>query len=76
MEEFTDESIYPFNGEHKGKKLANVPASHLIWLYENNRSGRLTDYIKDNLDVLEKEEMESFSKPIEYYSKSKNPRKF
>jgi len=32
----TDETIMPF-GAHKGKKLANVPADYLIWMYENNK---------------------------------------
>lgn len=29
----TDESLMPF-GKHKGEKMANVPASYLLWLYD------------------------------------------
>ena len=47
-----DTDIMPF-GEHKGKKMANVPAKYLIWLYEQSwLDKRYKDYIKDNMDVL------------------------
>lgn len=40
-------------GLHKGKKLIDVPASYLIFLYENEKCfGDLKDYIFDNLDSL------------------------
>lgn len=60
----TDESLMPF-GKHKGEKMANVPASYLLWLYDeytmpNPRFGFIhrdvLAYIEENLDVL-KEEM-------------------
>jgi uncharacterized protein (DUF3820 family) len=51
----TDESKMPF-GVHKGKNMADVPASYLLWLYENNKcSGEVKEYIKDNLDVIKVE---------------------
>lgn len=53
-ETFTDESPMPF-GQYQNTKLANVPASHLLWLYRNERAGRLKEYILDNFEVLEKE---------------------
>lgn len=50
-----DESIMPY-GVHKGKEMANVPASYLLWLYENNKcSGEVREYVKDNLDVIKTE---------------------
>lgn len=50
-----DNSVMPY-GIHKGKKLANVPAQYLIWLYENNKcSGEVREYIKENLEVLKNE---------------------
>jgi uncharacterized protein (DUF3820 family) len=50
-----DETILTF-GKYKGIKLANIPATYLLWLYENNKCfGELKDYIIDNLDVLQKE---------------------
>jgi uncharacterized protein (DUF3820 family) len=49
-----DNSSMPF-GKHKGDRLINVPASYLLWLYENNKcSGELKQYIEDNLDAIKK----------------------
>lgn len=49
---FTDETLMPF-GKYKGEKLINVPASYLLWLYDNGKCyGALKEYIEDNLDVL------------------------
>lgn len=54
-EVMNDESLMRF-GAHKGKRLIDVPADYLIFMYENKRTiGALTDYIKDNLDVLKLE---------------------
>lgn len=54
-----DTSPMPF-GKYKGKKLEDVPAHYLIWLYDNDKSfGDLKDYIEDNLDVLQQEVEES-----------------
>lgn len=51
----TDESLMPF-GIHKGKRLIDVPAKYLIWLYEENKCyGQLKDYIADNMEALKKE---------------------
>jgi len=43
-----DDDIMPF-GKHKGEKMANVPASYLIWLYENDKAGfgEVLTYIKN-----------------------------
>ena len=50
-----DNTIITF-GMHKGKKLANVPAGYLIWLYESGRAkGELRQYIEENMDVLKTE---------------------
>jgi len=55
MEKFDDNSIMPF-GQYKGRKMANVPASHLLYLYENCKIyGGVKQYIIDNLDVLKSE---------------------
>lgn len=49
---FKDDSIMPF-GQHKGKQMADVPASYLIYLYENRKVyGDLRIYIEDNMTVL------------------------
>lgn len=51
----TDNSKMPF-GKYKGEKMANVPASYLIWIFENNKcSPEVAKYIADNLDVIKSE---------------------
>ena len=55
QEDYTDETIMDF-GMHKGAKLANVPASYFLYLYNNNKCfGKLKQYILENLEVLQKE---------------------
>jgi uncharacterized protein (DUF3820 family) len=50
-----DNSLMPF-GKYKGTEMANVPASYLIWIYENNKcSLEVIKYVRDNLDVLTEE---------------------
>ena len=50
-----DTDLMPF-GKYKGDKMINVPASYLLWLYDNNKCyGTIKEYIVDNLDVLRKE---------------------
>ena len=51
----TDESAMPF-GKFKGCKMANVPASYLLWLYNNNKCNyAVKTYIESNIDVLKLE---------------------
>lgn len=58
-----DESIMPF-GSHKGKKLANVPAEYLLYIYENYQLySNLKQYIEDNLEVIKSQ--------IDYVNKKK-----
>jgi hypothetical protein len=53
--ELTDQSLMPI-GEHKGKKLANVPARYLLYIFENfTLHDNLKAYIRKNKDVLEAE---------------------
>jgi uncharacterized protein (DUF3820 family) len=48
----TDNSFMPY-GKHKGKKMINVPADYLLWLYENQKcSGEVRAYIASNHEVL------------------------
>lgn len=43
-------------GKHKGKKMANVPAGYLLYLYNNKMAyGNLLTYIEENLDALQLE---------------------
>lgn len=58
----TDNSLMPF-GKYKGTKMANVPASYLIWIYENNKcSIEVIKYVRENLDVLKEESKRENSK--------------
>jgi len=51
----TDSDLMPI-GMHKGKKLGNVPAEHLLHLWEYcNIYGDLKDYIEENLDVIKQQ---------------------
>lgn len=55
MIKFTDSTLMPF-GRHQGKKLANVPASYLLWAYNNLQLlAPLKEYIEDNMKALETE---------------------
>jgi len=50
-----DDSPMPF-GKYKGDKMINVPASYLLWLYNENKCNKnVRDYIEENLDVLKME---------------------
>lgn len=50
-------------GQHKGKKMVDVPAEYLVYMYESNKAfGRLKDYIHDNLETL-KSEIKQSKKP-------------
>lgn len=52
MEKLTDESPMPF-GKYKGVKMANVPASYLLWLHQNGKCNQqVEEYIDENMDVL------------------------
>jgi len=55
----TDETIIPF-GAHAGKAMVNVPASYLLWMYENKKleyADRLgfKKYVEENIEALKKE---------------------
>lgn len=45
----------PF-GKHKGKDMEKVPASYLLWLYNDGlKPGSVRDYIEENKTGLEKQ---------------------
>lgn len=40
-------------GKYLGTSMANIPASYLIWLYENKKcSDNVARYVFENMDVL------------------------
>lgn len=52
-----DSSPMPF-GKYKDKKMANVPAEYLLWLFYQPWAGSWPDvleYIRENLDVIKHE---------------------
>lgn len=54
-EPYNDSTLMTF-GKFKGKKMIDVPAVYLLWLYDNgcDHPG-VMQYIQDNLDVLNKQ---------------------
>ena len=54
-EELTASSPMPF-GKHKGKAMINVPATYLLWLYnEGCNNAPVKRYILDNLQAIQQE---------------------
>ena len=52
---YTDTTLMPF-GKYKGKELQDIPASYLLWLYNEDLNHlQLKEHIEDNMEVLEKE---------------------
>lgn len=57
----TDDSPMPY-GRYEGDAMIDVPASYLIWLYENNKCNvEVNEYIEDCIDALRKEIKENFN---------------
>mgnify|MGYP003406343664 CR=1 FL=1 len=64
MPTLTDDSEMPF-GKYKGKKMEDVPADYIMYMYDKIRPIALNKmyisqrmfvkYVEDNKDVLEKE---------------------
>lgn len=48
-----DDDIMPF-GKFKGKKMKDVPASYLLYIYRTIEPGTVKNYIRNNIDVLNK----------------------
>jgi len=50
-----DTDLMPF-GVHKGEKMANIPASYLMWVEDNVRENSITkkvlEYIEENRDAI------------------------
>ena len=57
MDAYTDDTPM-FFGKHKGVKLANVPSSYLLWLFDTSEQGKrmfdqkLAAYIKENIEAI------------------------
>lgn len=50
-----DNDLMPW-GKYQGTKMLDVPASYLIWIYENNKcSGDVKKYIEENMQCLKDE---------------------
>lgn len=56
-----DTDPFLWGKEHRGKALANVPASYLLWMHEKAQHvpAEIMEYIKDNLALLRKEVKDS-----------------
>lgn len=51
-----DNTLFPF-GRYRGTKICNVPATYLIWAYEevDHLDKDIKAYIEDNMDLLKEE---------------------
>lgn len=55
MSAFTDEDLMPF-GKHRGKRMADVPASYLAWLKDQGcEHAGVSGYIKDSWSAIASE---------------------
>jgi len=64
MNDLTDQSLMPF-GDHRNRKMEDVPADYLLWLYDSMRKdanatisgARLAvfNYIEENYSALVKD---------------------
>lgn len=62
----TDKSLMPI-GKHKGEKMANVPAHHLLWLAEQSWCRNdIKVYVTENKDVLTAERAINNNKTFDY----------
>lgn len=51
----TDQSRMPW-GKYKNAQMANVPASYLMWCYEQNKcDASVKKYVEDNYRILQEE---------------------
>lgn len=47
-------------GKYKGRKIRDVPADYLLWLYYNDRaSPSIKQYIEENIEDLENRAFEN-----------------
>ncbi|MES2004325.1 MAG: hypothetical protein V4450_07375 [Bacteroidota bacterium] len=54
MEKLTDNSILKYGKKHLGEKLAEVPDSYLVWLYDNAKiSASLKTYIEESVPLIQ-----------------------
>jgi len=59
MSKITDDTLMPFGKKYKGTPMIEVPASYLLWFYENVEGwDNLKDYVTENMEVLRQEAME------------------
>jgi uncharacterized protein (DUF3820 family) len=50
--ELTDNSPMPW-GKFKGTAMVNVPATYLLWLYNEKKcDNQVKEYIIDNMDII------------------------
>jgi len=54
-EPVTEDTLLAYGRQHRGKALKDIPASYLVWMYEQGRNvpRRYTDWILEKIDLLE-----------------------
>jgi uncharacterized protein (DUF3820 family) len=54
MEKLTDHSILQYGKKHRGQKLAEVPDSYLVWIYDNAKiPTNLKTYIEESVPLIQ-----------------------
>jgi len=49
----SDESLMPNWSKYSGRKMANVPASYLLWIHDNNKcTPDVKEYIERNMYAI------------------------
>lgn len=58
LKPWTDETVLHYGNKHRGKKLANVPATYLLFIHNEGYTmpPQLRAYILENLEALKKQE--------------------
>lgn len=55
QQEFTDSTEMPF-GQHKGKRMIDVPAKYLLWLFnEGCKHAGVRKYLNENIDAIKQQ---------------------
>ena len=79
MAKLTDNDQMPF-GKWQGTKMANVPASYLLWAKtafdKGPKTAAILEYIEENLDALKAEVKEAEREAFKNMSKRDFPERY
>lgn len=61
MRKLEDDDLIPF-GQHKGKRMIDIPANYLLWYKSNGSPGNVKDYCIANEEALLEEYKKEYGK--------------